>query len=345
MTAEDNGNKPAVYTDDEGRTIYRASALAMCRTALIAVRSGFEPMAPPDSMQRRFDEGHLHESNMVQRLNTEYGIEVFNREREVELEITPTLIVRGHIDGEGVGWLDFQDDELRGLGGETPHRLVENKTMSSLAYKEWVASTWEQRWKKYPSYAIQSTVYGEATGIRQQLYCVKDKESGQMHVEVLDLPCYPLALVKAKVLGIEAHVRQGLPLPEDCDARSWPCPVFYLGPCGEEQRDTLDERRDEVVQALANTYDEQKRIEANAKKAKEQARDEIKKHLGDAGKYDTSQGWKVAWSKGTTGSKEVFDEETFKAEHPDLYEQFITTVPTRSHGALTVTPPKKTKES
>lgn len=344
MTAEDNGNKPAVYTDDAGRTIYRASALAMCRTALIAVRSGFEPMAPPDSMQRRFDEGHLHESNMVQRLNTEYGIEVFNREREVELEITPTLVIRGHIDGEGVGFLDTEADfYLRQSGVEAPHRLVENKTMSSLAYKAWLAMTWEERWKKYPSYAIQSTVYGEATGLRQQLYCVKDKESGQMHVEVLDLPCYPLALIKAKVLGIEAHVRQGHPLPEECDVKSWPCPVFYLGPCGEDRRDTLDERRDEVVQALANTYQDQKTIEAQAKKAKETARDEIKRHLGEAGAYDTSQGWKVSYREGKTTTKQVLDIERLQADHPDLFEQYLVETSSTTAGALTVTPPKEKK--
>lgn len=340
-SAEDNGNKPAVYTDEQGRTIYRASALAMCRTALITIRSGFEPMAPPDSMQRRFDEGHLHEANMVQRLNTEYGIEVFNREREVELWLTPTLGIRGHIDGEGVGYLA---EEYGDNAGPPEHRLIENKTMSSLAYKAWLTMTWEERWKKYPSYAIQSTVYGEATGLRQQLYCVKDKESGQMHVEVLDLPCYPLALVKAKVLGIEAHVRQGLPLPEECDVKSWPCPVFYIGPCGEERRDTLDERIDEVVQALVNTYQDQKEIEANAKKAKETARDEIKKHLGDAGKYDTSQGWKVAFNKGKTTTKQVLDVERLQAEKPDLFEEYLTDKTTTTSGSLVVTPPK-TKES
>lgn len=340
VTEEDNGNKPPVYLDDEGRAIYRASALGMCTTALIAVRSGFEAMRPPDSMQRRFDEGHLHETNMVQRLNTEYGIEVFNREREVTVWITPTLGIRGHIDGEGVGLLP--DEREAGLFPPDLHRAIENKTMSSLAYKDWLSMTWEQRWAKYPGYAMQSTVYGVGTGLDQQLYCVKDKESGQMTVEVLDLPCYPMAKIKAKVLGIEAHVRQGQPLPESCDKRSWPCPVFYVGPCGEDKRDMLAEREGEVVLALAHTYQDAKEREIAAKKAKETARDEIKKHLPDGGKYDAPEGWKINWAKPRkTGTKSVFDEERFREEHPDLYAEYLEEKDSWSKGSLTVTPPKE----
>lgn len=337
VTDEDNGNKPPVYVDDEGRAIYRASALGLCTTALITVRSGFEAMPPPESMQRRFDEGHLHEDNMVLRLNTEYGIEVFNREREVTVWLTPTLGIRGHIDGEGIGLLP---DE-RGLGLPPQHRRIENKTMSSSAFKEWSNMDWDARWKKYPGYAMQNTVYGIGTGLDEVLYVVKDKESGQMLVEVTDTICYPWALIKAKVLGIEAHVRQGLPLPDTCDVRSFPCPVFYVGPCGEDKRDSLAEREGEIVLALARTYQDAKEREAAAAKAKTTARDEIKKHLPDGGKFDAPEGWKVSYTKSKkNGTTLVFDEERFREDHPDMYADYLQEKDKWTQERLTVTPPK-----
>jgi hypothetical protein len=341
---EANLNKPMVYVDDEGRSIYRASALGQCTSAFIYVRAGFEPMAPPPAMQRRFDEGHLHEANIIQRLNTEHGIEVFNREREVTMWITSTLGIRGHIDGEGVG--NLEADWADGFHPTAAkHRLVENKTMSQKAFAEWVELDWDARWRKYPGYAMQITVLGEAAGFDEVIYAVKNKESGEILVEITPTAVYPLLTIKQKVLGIEAHVRQGQPMPDECDIRSYPCPVFYVGPCGDTvERQELEEREAEVVVALAKTYDANRAAEAAAKKAKETARDEIKKHIPDGGPFEV-EGWKINYTvrelKGTE-VVESFDMDAFAAAHPELVEEFTTTkeVEKWSQERVNVTPPK-----
>jgi hypothetical protein len=366
----DEGNdKPLVWTDGQGVTHYRASALGGCTTAAIIVRSGFTPMAPPKSMQDRFNEGHLHEPDIVRRANTEFGLEVFakdpatNRQYEVQVPVTTTVVIDGHTDGKCLGMVtdepdywntgrgtEFEDSDLMTLApGE--FRVFEAKTMSHAAFTRWVKMSWAERWAAYPGYAKQMTVYLAGMSLldgvdyEKWVYAVKNKESGQVIVEPgIGYP-YSLPAIKAQVLGIEAHVRQGLPIPEACHPGSqWPCPVYYIGPCGDDNRTTLDERQAEVVVALGVTYQEAKEREAEAKRAKEIARDEIKKHLPDGGKFD-ADGWKVAFSKRRskgTVSQERFDMERFLADHPDLAEQYTTTeeVEQWTSERLTVTPPK-----
>lgn len=348
----DDGDKPMVYLDDEGRTIFRASALGQCTTAMIALRMGFSAMKPPKSMQDRFNEGHLHEPDIVKRANTEFGVEVFGSQRTVTWWVTDTIGIKGHIDGEAVGWTveeieaAAESDEAFDLF-DKPHRLFEAKTMSEQAFRWWVEHDWDARWKKYPGYARQFTVYGHATELEQGLYAVKNKESGQVIVEPTPTQIVPLPLIKATVVGVEAHVRQGLPMPDECKPRkSWPCPVFYVGPCGDDNRDQLEERESEVVTELMVSYQKAKEAETAAKEAKKKARDEIVKHLPeDGGKFDGNDGWKVALTpRKLKGTESVFDEDAFKSAHPDLHDQFkIKQVEKWSNETLRVTPPKEGK--
>lgn len=352
--APDEGNdKPTVWVNDEGIAHYRASGLGGCTAAMIALRQGFTAMAPPKSMQDRYNEGHLHEPDIVRRANTEFGLEVFNRQREVEVWVSPTAVIVGHIDGEVVGWLPEEIElGLHRMGDAPPHRLFEAKTMSDAAFKKWMSMSWPERWGIYHGgYAKQLTVYLAGTGLASAVYAVKNKESGKVVMEAVPGPPLDLNQIKVQVFGVEAHVRQGLPLPEVCDVRQFPCPVFYLGPCGDDERETLDDRKAEVVLALAQTYEAAKANEVIAKQAKEKARDEIKRHLGDAGKF-AAEGWKVTYSKrelkGTkTVEIEEFDLAQLRADHPDLCEQYTTTttqeVEEWSSERLTVTPPKQAK--
>lgn len=351
-TTDEGNNAPIVWVDGEGITHYRASALGGCTTALIIVRSGFESLAPPKSMQERWNEGHLHEPDIVRRANTEYGLEVFakdpatNKQWAVCVPVSDTIVIDGHTDGKVVGHiLDVEDPDAVYPGEE---RGFEAKTMSSEAYKRWVKMTWEERWRAYPGYAMQLTVYGRGMGVDRFVYGVKDKEAGTVTMEAVDGLPYDWNLIKAKIAQVEAHVRQGLPIPEECfPKKQWPCPVYYIGPCGEDKRDTLAERENEIVLALAVTYDQNRDAENIAKKAKETARDEIKKHLPEGGKFDV-EGWKIAFTKRTSkGSSPVerFDMEQFVADHPELAEQYTTTeqVETWTTEKVNVTAPRASK--
>lgn len=377
----DQGNdKPMVWVDDDGVSHYRASALGGCTTAMIIVRSGFTPMAPPKKMQDRYNEGHLHEPDIVRRANTEFGLEVFakdprtDQQWEVNVPVSDTVVITGHTDGKCLGlmfdeadyWETDRGREMGALfdydGGPVvspgEFRVFEAKTMSHAAFTRWAAMTWAERWAAYPGYAKQMTCYVrgmsalDGTTYDKWVYAVKNKESGEILIECGYGEPYPWPMIVAQVMSVEAHVRNGLPIPEACHPNTqWPCPVFYVGPCGDEERQTLDERGAEVVVALANTYNENKIEEKRAKEAKEKARDEIKKHLPDDGKFDVD-GWKVTWSKrelqsSTDVEVEEFDMDQFVIDHPDLAEKYTTTTVKKeekwSQERLTVTPPKDQK--
>ena len=231
-THDEGNNKPMVWVGDDGVAHYRASALGGCTTAMILVRSGFTAMAPPKSMQDRFNEGHLHEPDIVRRANTEFGLEVFaknpttKKQWEIQVPVTPTVTIEGHTDGYCLGRLahetyDIDDDYI---DGET--RLFEAKTMSEQAFKRWESMTWEQRWIAYPGYAKQLTAYLAGLSLLLGVdldgwvYGVKNKESGRILMESGRGHPYPLATIKAQVLGIEAHVRQGLLVPDQCQPKA-----------------------------------------------------------------------------------------------------------------------------
>lgn len=353
-------DKPMVWVDDDGVAHYRASALGGCETAMIAVRSGFQAMAPPKTMQDRFNEGHLHEPDIVRRANTEFGLEVFakdpatGKQWTVQVPVTSRAVINGHTDGKCLGTiLDSHGDPLEDWPHHDTFRVFEAKTMSDAAFKRWEAMTWEQRWVAYPGYAKQMTCYVTGMSIidgvdyEDWVYAVKNKESGQILIEPGHGLPWPLDDIKGQVLRIEAHVRQGLPFPDVCLPRSqWPCPVYYVGPCGNDTRASLDERVEEIVEALAVTYDEARDAEKVAKAARQQARNEIVKHLDD-GKFETPS-WKVTYTeRAKTGTTNVerFNMEQFVADHPDLAEKYNETeeVETWSSERLTITKIKQPK--
>jgi hypothetical protein len=367
--AENFNDRPTVTVDDDGIAHYRASGLGGCDVALILLRSGFGAMAPPEAMQKRFNEGHLHEPDIVRRANTEFGLEVFakdpatDKQWRVSVPVTATVVIDGSTDGTCVGMLPDEPDYWNERSDEFEHgdemtlapgerRVFEAKTMSSAAFKKWRAMTWPQRWAEYPGYAKQLTIYLRGMSIltgepcNKWVYAVKDKESGEILIEPGIGEPYPWASIVAQLMGVEAHVRNGLPIPESCyPKRSYPCPVFYAGPCGDDERNSLDGREAEVVAELGITLKRAQAREAEAKQAYVTARDEIKKHLPEGGKFDAADGWKVAFSKkektGTT-TVETFDMERFVLEHPDLAEEYTTTEEKDkwSQERLTVTPPK-----
>lgn len=87
--------------------VYRASELGGCSRFLIGKRMGYTEMPPPENFQRYFDRGNEVEEAAV----AEYeqgGYEITRRQETVEVKITDTISVVGHIDGV------IQDAETRG---------------------------------------------------------------------------------------------------------------------------------------------------------------------------------------------------------------------------------------
>src|SRR5918992_1081323 len=108
-------DRPSVYVEGD-RVVYRASAVGGCLRALVACRLGYTPLPFDEGSELRMNEGVLHEPAILAALEKDGWI-VAGQQREVELTVGGTIVIRGHIDGAA------------GKGLDGPARVVEAKAM------------------------------------------------------------------------------------------------------------------------------------------------------------------------------------------------------------------------
>lgn len=263
-------NRPSVYVEG-GRTVFRASALGGCLRALVAARLGYDPLPFDEAAELRMGEGNLHEPAIVQWLEGE-GWTVIDQQREVELTVGDTLVIRGHIDGNA---------RLTG-----PTRLLEIKAMGHEPYKRWVAD----RFKSNERYAWQVSTYMHALDL-PGLFVVKNRNSGEVDVMELDEAPIPLAKIKARVASVETIARRG-DLP-DCDVDyTWNCPYRFLH---DQKALPLAAVEDAEIDALAAAYDRARTQATQADTMKKLARDRLADVVRDRKKVRTGR-WSVSCS-------------------------------------------------
>jgi len=250
-------NRPSVYVRD-GVAFYRASSLGRCTKALIAQRQEYTTMDPPADMRQRWDEGHLHEPDILRRLVTQFDFAIRNPQAEIAIRLGTGVVVLGHVDTLAVhGPGTF-------MGGR--ELVVDAKTAASSAMKTWrtfpgsddVAGQREWLMKHYYGYWWQGGVYLAAPEHRDMDYAfaVKDKESGQIEVWGVHREVFPtMGMIVKRVMDIEKEAATGV-LPIACDIDDYPCPVFYLHdqsagrrPKTEKLSDEVKARRQEVLGA------------------------------------------------------------------------------------------------
>ena len=106
-------DRPGAYREG-GVAIYRASSVGLCEVALIALRMGVQPSVPPDWLQEKFDEGHEWEGHIVEQAADHQDLTIINTQEVVEVDLTPTIRIRGATDGRA----------LRVVGGYRPEDAV-----------------------------------------------------------------------------------------------------------------------------------------------------------------------------------------------------------------------------
>jgi hypothetical protein len=341
-------DRPAAYVDDDGVLVLRASAITQCTRLLVGVAEGWEQKQPPDSIQRRFDDGHLHEQDILKRTAEKY---------KGELTVSPVAcslpILPGKVRIEGSG-----DAMLEALVGFAEHEaglcLLEAKSMAKSAWGDWKL----KRFGAFESYAWQASIYqvavGRSYGLNHPMPLVmacKNKDSGE--IDYLPVPSPPVQMSRIRMRAIEVYkawqkVRSDLAAIERmmCDRTTYPCPLYYIHESREEKKaakvKAQGPKEDTTLELLMRRYLSAQQAEAAATNLKRSLANEIRAYCERLGRSS----WVAA--DGTSlsckpGSRTIVTwsriREDFPALDPDEYKE---TVPT-NEAVVRVTAPKEGK--
>lgn len=290
-----------VRVEEDGTVVYRASALGSdCTRSLVLSRLDYEEKPPPADMLLRFNEGHLHEGDVLARMRAE-GWTIWDEQAEVSLMVTGKIRVVGHIDGKGAMAMAEGGPEL------IHPRVVEVKSQSMAEFEAFGARGWDSG--IFPKYKWQLSCYMHATGLPAVLVR-KNRNNGQLAVEWIDEPFYSLRDIRSRVLSIELLAMDGIG-PADCDGKQYPCPFFYLpghDAAAVEKRQSkgvvpvprrvLAGEEARRVDDLARRHEIAKDNEKSAKAAKDAARKQLVEAGAGAAGLDLDTGTRVTfWSQ------------------------------------------------
>lgn len=298
------------YVRDDGAVAIRASALGKCSRALWAALEGVEKVAPSDSTERVFAEGHLHEEALIQQFEFE-GTKVTGNQVKVELWVIPKkLVIVGHIDG----FIPDQNDP----DGKAM-RLWEAKSMSRKAFDDWMRGRFEYR----EGYAWQISVYMFGTGWPEDIvgthYTVKRRDDGVIDTWLFDEPPKTMKEIKQRAISVYAAWRSHeMPACDVEGSQRFFCDYWFLH--DEEVGDTKTSSSgvpvDEVpfLDGLLAEYHELGVMENATRKRKK----ELKEQLGETHRNGRMEfGSDHFTVEITTRTRETIDKARVKAEMGD----------------------------
>lgn len=263
---------PPVYYEGS-KMVIRASMVGASEKALIALMMGFDPADPTQWMEEKFAEGHRLEPVIIDMVQDERGTLIGGQQEEVEVTVTPEIVIRGHLDGiENRG--SYAGDE----------RMVEVKAFTESMYKDVLRG---RLFDNVPRYRDQLTIYMKATGL-PALYATGLKVEGEggnvtvdeVHLEEIDTPPNDIASIKAKVIKAAKRAEKG-DLPEECCGGDYFCPVYYLHE--NQDRELVDGEMGEELDRLCTTAVEARKKEKMWAKTKKEANKAIEEILREKG--------------------------------------------------------------
>ncbi len=239
--------------------IYRASGLGYSLEQMVAPYLGYEPAAPPETLQRAYDEGNRLEPIIINALRDD-GWNIYGEQTEVEIEIVPgAVIIQGHIDG-------YYD----GMEGKA---VLEIKTMAHASYLDWDKNGWESKSALIEKYKWQQSAYVIATGLPHVMVGWDKSRDRVASVRITLEPFFPVEELAKKVLAAEQYIRDG-ELPEGCE--DYPCPYFYLH--ADKDKVPVEAADDNLEDLLVDWLDADQKIK-KLEKYRKSLRDAI---IGDA---------------------------------------------------------------
>lgn len=185
-------SRPIAY-EENGISIYRASAIGGGLRSLVASRLGYQPLAPPEYLKKAAQAGKVIEGEVVKALEKE-NYKVLAKQKEFNLPVSGAII-RGHIDGKIL--------EMPILN------ILEIKSMSEKQFSLWK----KHGFRQFPKYAAQICVYMLSFNL-PAVYIVVPRNEWALDVKDLDirrvnfpLPFSPRLLFE-KIVKAEVYVRK-----------------------------------------------------------------------------------------------------------------------------------------
>ncbi len=272
-------NRPIVYRD-QGRWVYRASAIGGCPRGVLAARRGYRALPPPGWLADAAEAGHQAEPFALGWLKAR-GWQISAEQQVVEWPIGTQAVVRGHIDGIG----HYQRDRTN---RET--RLVEVKSMSENVFDAWR----KDGFAAFPKYAAQLTVYMTVLKL-PALYVIVRRATGDVVTQMIDSPPISPAGILRRILGMEQQV-EGVEWPV-CEAQyaGW-CAWQYVHEAVDDGGNPVAEMAGmdmEQVAALAALYDDQKAVRDQAEQALTGLKKQLVQLVGDKAKLQAGL-WSVS---------------------------------------------------
>ncbi len=235
-------------------SVYRASAIGDCLTALVASSLGYDPARSPFSekvMSNAAKEGNLHEQAIIDTLVDEHGWRIDSSQGVIEFQVIPRVIIRGHIDGK-----------CRPKGKRLP-RLLEAKTMSRDRFRKWMSlgdnATERLLTDEFESYAWQVSAYMHQLNM-PAMYVVKNRDSGILDISEIARPLIPMADIEQKIIEAEMwRRREELPPCMASSGDKFFCSFPYLhnGEVGAEPEDEgepVDDAMLGLIGVMAERY-------------------------------------------------------------------------------------------
>lgn len=208
-------NRPAVYVDDDGVIVYRASSVGACPRELVAVRRGKTPLPPSDNQEFAMAEGWRQE-NYIRALLDDAGYDIPYRPGEVDQEEYRVWVVPDRI--AIVGHLD---DRAFERATNRPF-TCEYKSMGTSVIAKWLKNPIATL-KGDMRYGFQATVIMTALSL-PLLYAIKERPAqgemsdGRFAHFVLEEPPFDFEQIRAHVMAVEMAARG--------DEDEWPnCPT------------------------------------------------------------------------------------------------------------------------
>jgi hypothetical protein len=298
--------------------IFRASSIGMPLRCLASAASGYDPLPAPEYLLKAAAEGNRYEPIVKDRLR-ELGLRVTGEQGFVELDVTDTLRLRGHLDGfhvmapevdhpDSFGWQTMgldPDDDL----------ILEVKSMSKNVWAKWMKHGFDG----FKRYRWQLAVYMHATK-RKALYVCINRDTEALDFRVVDEPPVPWQEIRQHVMMADYHRRQGTLPP--CDGTSeYTCSFDYLCDAKSMLLEEVESGSDVLIARLAAEYDEQRKLLKDVKARQDIVRDELLTALGDRDGA-VADGWSLTQKVGT---RRTLDQEKlveFLAEHGENLDRF-----------------------
>lgn len=283
-------NRPNVYTED-GKTIWRASAIGNCLSSLAYEYMGVEPTAPPDWLQRSFEEGNQAEDELMTKLaagghwltgeelkTAGYKVED-NDQIELEIEFGQH-VVRCHPDGIVTRNGAHYVAEVKFVGDGLWYQLDDVSTV--------------------PRYSWQASIEMIGTGY-PLLYGVgrKDPDTRELvdfKSKVYVEPPHSLADLRArigKIVKIAKRVDAGGEVPH-CEYKMHMCGLWHMhrddDPLWKRDEIMLSGDDAAIFDELFEEIKEARHLENHAKSLKKAATNEYNKLVK---KYDVEGGTRI----------------------------------------------------